>query len=192
MMNGGQSWKRLGYLARVLVPIAFGLLAFLWLSAVEIPQARAADIIVFVDASAPCGPLTLCSTNGTTGYTGTKPFDLTTIDQWFQIDTTKTSLISGQPAEPDPNDGQFLVVNNTGKTLTSFSLTLAETNPKSDVTYTWRGADVPAGGTFLIDFASMNSSAYAVPPVPEPASSVLFGVSLVLGTLVTSRSFFRK
>jgi len=133
----------------------------------------------------------MCSTNGTAGYTGTKPFNVTTIDQWFQIDTTGTSLIPGQPVEPDPIAGQFLVVNNTGKTLTNFSLTLAETNPRSDVTYTWKDPGVAAGKTFLIDFAG-TSSAYAVPPVPEPASSVLFSVSLVLGTLVTSRSFFRK
>jgi hypothetical protein len=74
-------------------------LAIAAMTALTIPQAHAANIISFDDNATACGGAVLCSTNGTTGYTGTMPFDFTTINSWFQIGTT-TSMIVGQPAQP--------------------------------------------------------------------------------------------
>jgi hypothetical protein len=67
----------------------------------------------------------LCSTNGTTGYNGTMPFNLSTITSWFQVDAS-TSHLAGQPAQP-ANAGDFLVVNNTGVTVTGLTLTITDT-----------------------------------------------------------------
>ena len=102
--------------------IGIGALA---LSVAAISPARAANIITFDNNATACGGSTLCSTNGTTGYSGTLPFDITTINQWFQIDTS-TSLLPGQPAET-ANAGSFLVTNNTGATLTGLTLTIMTT-----------------------------------------------------------------
>ena len=52
------------------------------------------NIISLVDDTNSCGGAVLCSTNGTLGYNGTKPFDLSTIQQWFQVDGT--SPLPGQ------------------------------------------------------------------------------------------------
>jgi len=96
------------------------------------PSASAGNIIGFADNANACGGSTICSTNGTTGYLingSGQAFDLSTINQWFQIDTTTppVSSLPGQPPEPLGGSGNFLVVNNTGAIVTSFSLTLSET-----------------------------------------------------------------
>jgi hypothetical protein len=75
------------------------------------------NIITIADNATGCGGSVLCSTNGTTGYSGTKAFDLSTINSWFQIGTAAQPMTSGQ----------FLVTNNISAPntfLTSFSLTL--------------------------------------------------------------------
>ncbi len=105
-----------------------------------VPRAHTANIIGFADNATSCGGATLCATNGTAttggtlGYNGSNPFSLSTITSWFQIDSCSgsnsncsavggVSLLAGQPAQT-MNSGDFLVVNNTGAVLTSFSLTL--------------------------------------------------------------------
>jgi hypothetical protein len=91
------------------------------------PQAHAANIITFDNNATGCGGSTLCSFNGTLGYTGTLPFNLSTIGSWFQIDTDNVSHLPGQPVEPNGGAGQFLVKNDTGVTVTNFSITLTDT-----------------------------------------------------------------
>jgi hypothetical protein len=56
-------------------------------------------------------------------------FNLSTITQWFQIDTAGSSIsyLPNQPANPDSDAGGFRVVNDTGNTITSFSLLLTDT-----------------------------------------------------------------
>ncbi len=100
------------------------------LNVVSASQASAGNIITFGDNANSCGGAVMCSTNGTTGYlnNGTgQAFDLTTISQWFQIDKDGVNHIAGQPeAEPDTGAGGYLVINNTGHAITSFSLTLTD------------------------------------------------------------------
>ena len=52
------------------------------------------------------------------------------------------------------------------------------------VTYTFGGYAIPAGGTFLIDFASWNNAAFTTPQapplVPEPATLALLGSALLV------------
>lgn len=96
-----------------------------------VPMASAGNIITFDDNANSCGGAVMCSTNGTTGYlidgTG-KAFDLSTINSWFQIDVDGTNHLATQTVpEPDKGAGGFLVTNNTGKTVTSWSLTLTDT-----------------------------------------------------------------
>jgi len=92
----------------------------------------AGDIIGLADNANACGGATLCSTNGTTGYlnngTGV-PFDLSTINSWFQVDTGGV-----------PNNGDFLVVNNTGAVVTSFSLTITDSFTSSTPSVTCSGS----------------------------------------------------
>jgi len=95
------------------------------------PDAHAANIIGFADNATSCGGSTICSSNGTQGYfnngTGVA-FDLSSLTQWFQIDPDGVNRIPGQPGpEPDGGAGNFLVVNDTGTVVTSFSLTLTNT-----------------------------------------------------------------
>jgi hypothetical protein len=107
--------------------------------------ASAANIITFDNNATGCGGSVLCSTNsgplptGTQGYveTGTTPFNLSTITQWFQIDTDGVSHLANQPVEPLGGAGSFLVKNDTGSTLTTFSLTLTDTfrSSTSSVTF---------------------------------------------------------
>lgn len=92
---------------------AFGLIVA---TALSLPQAQAANIITFGDNATACGGSVLCSTDGTNGYNGSQAFDLSTINQWFQIGTAAQPMTAGQ----------FLVVNDTGNILTSFSLTLTD------------------------------------------------------------------
>jgi hypothetical protein len=96
-----------------------------------ISSADAANIITFDDNANACGGAVICSTNGTTGYlkNGTgQAFDLSTITSWFQIDADGLNHLATQTqAEPDGGAGGFLVLNNTGVTVTSFSLTITDT-----------------------------------------------------------------
>jgi hypothetical protein len=89
-----------------------------------VPNALAANIITFDDNATACGGAVLCSTNGTTGYNGTMAFNLSTITSWFQVDAS-TSHLAGQPAQP-ANAGDFLVINNTGVTVTGLTLTITD------------------------------------------------------------------
>ncbi|HEY3777070.1 MAG TPA: YncE family protein [Rhizomicrobium sp.] len=92
-------------------------------------QARAANTITFGSNNNSCGGAVMCSTDGTHGYTnnGTgQAFKLSTISQWFQIDVNGSSQLSGQPAEPDKGSGGFLVLNDTGNAVSSFSLTITD------------------------------------------------------------------
>ncbi len=99
--------------------------------------ALAQNIIGFADNANACGSATICSTNGTAGYlnNGTgQAFDLSTINSWFQIDVAPNGMSSATNqlpttqtmAEPDGGAGNFLVVNNTGAVVTSFSLTITD------------------------------------------------------------------
>lgn len=80
-----------------------------------VPAGPDPNIITIADNPTSCGGSVLCSTNGTAGYNGTHPFDLSTISTWFQIGTAAQPMTAGQ----------FLVVNNTGAVVPSLSLTLA-------------------------------------------------------------------
>lgn len=95
----------------------------------------AANIITFGNGPVACGGAVICSTNGTTGYlnNGTgQAFDLSTISQWFQIDTDGLNHLSSQTmAEPDGGAGGFRVLNDTGSAVTSFSLTINSTYTSS-------------------------------------------------------------
>jgi PEP-CTERM motif len=118
-----------------------GALAIAVATALAIPQAHAANIIGFANNATACGGATLCSTDagplpaGTQGYFETgptlsnPPFNLSTINSWFQIDTTTPAVshLPNQPAEPLGGAGNFLVKNDTGAVVTSFSLTLTDT-----------------------------------------------------------------
>lgn len=94
------------------------------------------NIITFADAAQKCGGAVMCSSStgvlpsGTQGYlndgTGVA-FHLSTITQWFQIDPDGVSHLANQPAEPDGGAGGFLVLNDTGAPVTTFSLTLTDT-----------------------------------------------------------------
>lgn len=110
------------------------------------PSARASNIITFDNNATSCGGSTLCSTNGTTGYSGSQAFDLTTIGQWFQIDVVNgTSQLVGQVAQTC-GSCSFLVTNNTGSTLTSFSITLADDFTRSTTNFqAGKGAGAPSG-----------------------------------------------
>jgi hypothetical protein len=114
------AWRVLGVTA-----VAFLLVPYALADGVPIgPAVPDPNIITIADNADSCGGATLCSFNGTLGYTGTHAFDLSTITSWFQIDTTGSSSLPGQPAEPNGGSGKFLVVNDTGKLVTVFSLTL--------------------------------------------------------------------
>jgi len=96
----------------------------------------------------------MCSTNGTTGYSGTMAFNLSTLSQWFQIDTDGMSHLAGQPVEPDGGAGGFLVVNNTGSTVTSYSITLTDT-------FTSSTPSVNCSGGVCVDNFQANKGAAA-------------------------------
>jgi hypothetical protein len=94
--------------------------------------ARAANIITFGANANTCGGAVMCSTNGTTGYliNGTgQAFNLSSIAGWFQIDADGTNHLPATQtmAEPDLGAGGYRVVNDTGTTVTSFSITLFDT-----------------------------------------------------------------
>ena len=114
-------------------------------TALTMPQARAANIITFDNTAQSCGAAVLCSTSGgplpagTQGYvqSGAIPFDLSTITEWFQIDPDGISHLPNQPAEPDGGAGGFLVINDTGSTVTSLSITLTDTFTSSTPSVTF-------------------------------------------------------
>ena len=110
------------------VPVYLAVAALIF---TESPSARAANIITFADNANSCGGAVMCSTNGTTGYliNGTgQAFDLSTLSQWFQIDPGGANQLASQTeAEPDSGAGGFLVVNDTGAAITSYSITLVDT-----------------------------------------------------------------
>jgi hypothetical protein len=112
------------------VPLGVSMV-LLMMAFVAAPSAVAGNIIGFANNATSCGGSTICSTNGTTGYliNGTgQAFDLSTISSWFQIDPEGVNQLPGQPeAEPDGGAGNFLVVNDTGTVVTSYSLTLTDT-----------------------------------------------------------------
>ncbi|HEX3430213.1 MAG TPA: YncE family protein [Rhizomicrobium sp.] len=92
-------------------------------------DANAANTITFGSNNNSCGGAVMCSTDGTHGYTkdgSGQAFNLSTINQWFQIDVNGASELSGQPAEPDKGVGGFLVLNDTGSAVSSFSLTITD------------------------------------------------------------------
>jgi hypothetical protein len=139
-------------------------LGFWGAAALSSSAAQAANIITFDNNPTSCGGSTLCSTNGTPGYTGTNPFDLSTLTSWFQIDTESPPVnhLPGTQTGPEPNGGagQFLVVNDTGATVTNFSLTLTDTftsstpsvtfcsgssGPRCDNFQAGKGAAAPSG-----------------------------------------------
>ena len=117
-----------------------------------VPNAVAANIISFDDNATACGGAVLCSTNGTTGYNGTVAFNLSTITSWFQVDTGSTSYLTGQPAQP-ANAGDFLVVNNTGVTVTGLTLTITDTFTSSTPSVG------PCDGTSICDNFQANKGA---------------------------------
>jgi hypothetical protein len=131
-----------------------------------LPHAHAANIITFGDNANACGGAVMCSTNGTTGYLTNgsgQAFDLTTINNWFQIDTTGVNELAAQSmAEPNGGAGAFLVRNNTGSTVTTFSLTISDSfwsgtpsvtfcsgnsGPLCDVFQANKGSGSPSGAT---------------------------------------------
>lgn len=125
-------------------------------------QAHAANMITFGGNNTVCGGTVMCSTDGTHGYTidGTgQAFNLSTISQWFQINTNGTSQLAGQPAEPDGNSGSFLVVNDMGNPVSSFSLTITDDfNSSTPSVHTCRGAQ---SGQLCVNFsANGGSSSY--------------------------------
>ena len=143
-----------------------GILAIAAVSGFAVPQADAANIITFHNNPTSCGGSTLCSTNGTLGYGGTLPFNLSTIGSWFQITPDGISHLPGQPAEPNGGAGQFLVINDTGISITSFSLTLTDT-------FTSSTASVHACGSSICD----NFQAGKGAGEPGSASEALSGPS---------------
>ena len=117
------------YLFRI---AGFAVLAFLAMITAATSPAHAANIITFGDNAGSCDGSVICSTgNGTTGYLNNGSgvaFDLSTISSWFQIDPNGVNHLATQTsAEPDLGAGAFLVVNNTGATVTSFAITLTDT-----------------------------------------------------------------
>ena len=120
-------------------PVQLASLAIAVATTLGIPQAHGANIIGLGNNPTTCGGAVLCSTNtgplpaGTQGYAQTGPsatnpaFNLSTINSWFQIDTTGVSFLPNQPVEPLGGAGNFLVINDTGHVVTSFSLTIADT-----------------------------------------------------------------
>lgn len=125
--------------------IAASSLAFA--SMIASAPASAANVLTFADNAASCGGSVLCSTNGTAGYSGTLPFNISTASQWFQIDTDGTSHLPGQPMEPNGGSGSFLVKNDTGALLNSFSLTLFGT-----ITSTTPSAVACGGGNYCVNY----------------------------------------
>ncbi len=133
------------------------------------PQLLASNIITFGDNATACGGSVLCSTNGTLGYNGTVAFNLSTINQWFQV--AGTSLLAGQTSIQTMNAGQFRVFNDTGGTVSTFSLTLTDTFTSS----TASAGPCPTDHTKVCDNFQANKGAGA----PSGASEALSGSSFM-------------
>jgi hypothetical protein len=129
------------------------------------------NIITFADAPGTCGGAVICSSNGTLGYFngtaghtiagGGVAFDLSTITQWFQIDPDGVNRLAGQTmAEPDGGAGGFLVVNDTGSAVTTFSLTIAD-NFTSTTPSVGPCQPGPQSGKLCDNFQNHGGSAYA-------------------------------
>ncbi len=94
-------------------------------------HASGANIITFGDNANRCGGAVMCSTNGTSGYliNGTgQAFDLSTFSNWFQIDPGGTNMLTATQTEAEPNGGagSFLVMNDTGSLVTTFSIVISD------------------------------------------------------------------
>jgi hypothetical protein len=131
-------------------------------------QVQAANIIAFGDNPGSCGGSVICSSTtgplpaGTQGYLingSGVAFDLSTINSWFQIDPSGTSHLPNQPAEPNGGAGQFLVVNDTGSPVTSFSLTLNTTFTSGTPSVTTCGPG-PQAGNICDNFTAQGGSGY--------------------------------
>jgi hypothetical protein len=152
--------------SRIARRLLIGAAALLLSASAAAPQVQAADIITFDDNANSCGGAVICSTNGTTGYLNTgagQAFHLSTINSWFQIDTDGINHLATQTsAEPDGGAGGFLVTNDTGSTVTAWSITLTDTftsstasvnhcsgssGPYCDQFQDNRGAAAPGGAT---------------------------------------------
>jgi hypothetical protein len=173
------------------VVAALGIAAAIALST---PLARAANIITFDDNANGCGGAVMCSTNGTTGYLNNgagQAFDLSTIGSWFQIDADGLNHLATQTtAEPDGGASGFLVVNDTGGTVKSFSLILTDTftsatpsvtfcsgssGPLCDVFQANKGAAAPSGASETlsgVNFFSCTSPSGANPCTTSTAGNV--------------------
>jgi hypothetical protein len=95
--------------------------------AVPTSGAIAANAITFGSAAKSCGGGVVCSTDGTHGYLNSgsgQAFRASTIQRWFQIDVDGRSHLKGQPREPTGGSGTFLVVNDTGRPISLYALTL--------------------------------------------------------------------
>jgi hypothetical protein len=158
----------------------FGALAIVTATALSLSPARAANIITFDNNATSCGGAVMCSINGTTGYliNGTgQAFDLTTLGSWFQINTTGVNELATQTmAEPNGGAGAFLVVNNTGSAVTSYTLAISDSfwagtpsvtfcsgssGPLCDSFQASRGSGAPSGASETlsgIDLFSCNSN----------------------------------
>ena len=122
-------------------------------SLIPVRSAHAANILNFANNPTSCGGAVLCSTNGTTGYSGTLPFNISSASQWFQIDTDGVSHLPGQPVEPNGGAGSFLVKNDTGALLNTFSLTFFGT-----ITSSTPSAVACGGGNFCVNFQIQNGA----------------------------------
>jgi hypothetical protein len=121
--------------------------------------ATAANILTFADNATSCGGSTICSTNGTTGYTllsSGQAFDLSTVQQWFQIDTDGLNHLATQSmAEPKGGAGAFLVLNDTGALLNTFAITLTGTISSSTPS-----AVACGGGNYCVNYQIADGAAH--------------------------------
>jgi hypothetical protein len=157
-----------------------------------VPHAHAANIITFDNNATACGGAVMCSTNGTTGYlingTGTA-FNLSTIANWWQINTTGVNeLTSTQTmAEPNGGAGAFLVVNDTGSIVTNYSLTINSTfwsgtpsvtfcsgssGPLCDSFQVSKGSGAPAGASEMLSGTTLFSCAGGASPCSSNSGSI--------------------
>jgi len=168
------------------------------------PCARAANIITFDNNATACGGAVICSTNGTQGYLNNgsgQAFDLSTLPSWFQIDVTGVNLLptTQTMAEPNGGAGTFRVVNDTGRTVTSYSLTLKDSFGSGTPSVTYcsgssgplcddfqinKGAGAPSGASETLSGPNLFSCAGGANPCSSSAGSIsgLFTVGSVTYT----------
>jgi hypothetical protein len=155
------------------------------------PQAHAANILTFDDNANACGGAVMCSTNGTLGYliNGTgQAFNLSTLPSWFQIDVNGVNSLPTQTmAEPKGGSGAYRVVNDTGSTVTSFSITLQTSfgagtpsvtfcsggsGPLCDSFQINKGSGAPAGASEMLSGLNLFSCAGGANPCSSTAGSI--------------------